>query len=75
MSFCPNFIAIVSMPTGVRPKLSHPSLKAEMGFDDFHIVEKSLAKSRLFHLFGIESPGLTSSLGIAESIREKLLNR
>ena len=44
------------------------------GFDDFLIVEKSVAKSRLFHFFGIESPGLTSSLGIAESLRQMLVN-
>ena len=60
---------------GVRPKLRHPSIMAESGFDDFSIVERSIARSRLFHLFGIESPGLTSSLGIAESIRQMLVNQ
>lgn len=64
--------------SGIRPKLSHPSTIAESvgmpslskttRFDDFLIVEKNIAKSRLLHLFGIESPGLTSSLGIAEHI-------
>ena len=75
-----NFIFL-----GVRPKLGHPSMMEESvrtsgpsktaRFDDFLIVEKSVAKSRLFHLFGIESPGLTSSLSIAEYIRRMLLNQ
>lgn len=69
---------------GVRPKLRHPSRMKDLTgasaphkttrLDDFLIVERSIAKSRLFHLFGIESPGLTSSLGIAESIRRMLYN-
>ena len=58
--------------SGVRPKLRHPSIMAETGFDDFSITEKGTGGSRVLHLFGIESPGLTSSLGIAESIKHKL---
>eukprot|EP00536_Pseudo-nitzschia_multiseries_P007699 jgi/Psemu1/240482/estExt_Genewise1.C_1830080 len=67
---------------GVRPKLRHPSLVTKSAgtsadsknaaFDDFMIVEKNIAKSRIFHLFGIESPGLTSSLGIGEYIKQAM---
>uniref|UniRef100_A0A7S4AU58 L-2-hydroxyglutarate dehydrogenase, mitochondrial n=1 Tax=Pseudo-nitzschia australis TaxID=44445 RepID=A0A7S4AU58_9STRA len=67
---------------GVRPKLRHPSIIAKptdistpsknVTFDDFLIVEKNIVKSRIFHLFGIESPGLTSSLGIAEYIKQAM---
>ena len=70
---------------GIRPKLRHPSMITEstgistipsniVRFDDFLIVEKNIAKSRLFHLFGIESPGLTSSLDIAEYIRRAMVD-
>jgi L-2-hydroxyglutarate oxidase LhgO len=58
---------------GVCPKLSHPSLMdasfACLPFDDFQIVgPETHGISGLIHLFGIESPGLTSSLGIAEHV-------
>lgn len=66
---------LYSISPGVRPKLRHPSITAETGFDDFSITEKNMGESRLFHLFGIESPGLTSSLGIAESIKNILIRR
>jgi L-2-hydroxyglutarate oxidase LhgO len=64
---------------GVRPKLSHPSLVdasyACLPFDDFQIVgPETHGISGLIHLFGIESPGLTSSLGIAEHVRQMVLN-
>lgn len=64
---------------GVRPKLSHPSLlegtlavtAPNVAFDDFQIAgPKTHGISGLIHLFGIESPGLTSSLGIAEHVRQ-----
>lgn len=70
---------------GVRPKLRHPSVISEpteiqpsqsksSRFDDFWIVEKNVVETQLIHLFGIESPGLTSSLGIAEYVRRMLGN-
>lgn len=59
---------------GIRPKLGHPSnvdgpsIKA-----DFHIQgEKHHGISGFVNLVGIESPGLTSSLAIAESVRQML---
>jgi L-2-hydroxyglutarate oxidase LhgO len=55
--------------SGIRPKLTGPGEKAA----DFMIdgpAEHGL--SGLVHLFGIESPGLTSSLSIAEDVAERL---
>jgi L-2-hydroxyglutarate oxidase LhgO len=56
---------------GIRPKLSHPSLPdTGVGSVDFQIVgAKSHGVSGLIHLFGIESPGLTSSMAIGKYIR------
>lgn len=61
----------VLMPdyAGIRPKLSGPGEPAV----DFIIdgpAEHGLAG--LVHLFGIESPGLTSALSIAEDVAERL---
>jgi L-2-hydroxyglutarate oxidase LhgO len=63
---------------GVRPKLSHPSIlhgqssgfQPKLPFDDFQIVGPEIhGIPGLIHLFGIESPGLTSGMGIAEHVR------
>ena len=54
--------------TGVRPKLSGPNEMAK----DFHISLSRDKKIRLIELFGIESPGLTASLAIANYVRELL---
>ncbi|MBD3641859.1 MAG: NAD(P)/FAD-dependent oxidoreductase [Marinobacter sp.] len=54
---------------GIRPKLKGP----EGGFFDFRIdgpEEHGIAG--LVNLFGIESPGLTSCLAIADLVRDKL---
>lgn len=54
---------------GVRPKIA----PAEAGTQDFRVqgpTEHGLAG--LVHLFGIESPGLTSSLALARHVREAL---
>ena len=54
---------------GVRPKLSHPTLVHPIPFQDFCILgPETHGVSGLFHLLGMESPGLTSSLAIAEHI-------
>lgn len=55
---------------GIRPKLSGPG----EGFVDFIIQgEESHGIPGLVNLFGIESPGLTSSMAIAEHVASKLL--
>jgi L-2-hydroxyglutarate oxidase LhgO len=54
--------------TGIRPKISGPDSPAAdflmLGQDDHGI-------DGLFHLLGIESPGLTASLAIAEVVRSR----
>ena len=53
--------------SGIRPKLQGPT----EGFKDFYINDGSRTGDEfdgLFQLFGIESPGLTSSLAIAEHV-------
>ena len=53
---------------GLRPKLSGPGERAV----DFQLVldpvDARCEGTRMIHLFGIESPGLTSSLAIAEQV-------
>jgi len=61
--------ALVPDYSGIRPKLTGPGEKAA----DFMIDgpgEHGL--SGLAHLFGIESPGLTSCLSLAEDVAERL---
>ena len=55
--------------SGIRPKLEGP----KDGFKDFVIQnEKVHGLKGLVNLFGIDSPGLTSSLAIAEYVSEQL---
>ena len=61
--------ALVPDYAGVRPKLHHPDTLGANGFVDFRIDGPSSHKiPGLYHLFGIESPGLTSSMAIGEHI-------
>jgi L-2-hydroxyglutarate oxidase LhgO len=54
---------------GIRPKLTGPGEKAA----DFMIAgEGAHGMPRLVNLFGIESPGLTSSLSLAEEVVDRL---
>jgi L-2-hydroxyglutarate oxidase LhgO len=56
--------------TGIRPKLQAPGGPAE----DFVIqVPETHGIRGLVNLFGIESPGLTSSLAIADEVAKRLM--
>jgi glycerol-3-phosphate dehydrogenase len=50
--------------SGIRPKLVPPG---GSGFADF-VINRDAATPRAIQLIGIESPGLTSSLAIAERV-------
>lgn len=55
--------------TGIRPKIESPA----GAFADFAIhYSKQHGIKRLVHLFGIESPGLTSSLAVGNYIKDLL---
>lgn len=59
--------ALVPAYTGIRPKLSGPGEPAA----DFRIDGPAAhGCPGVVHLFGIESPGLTSSMAIAEVVRD-----
>lgn len=59
---------------GIRPKLSHPTIlggesRMSHPFSDFFIADPTIhGIAGLVHLLGMESPGLTSSLALAEYI-------
>jgi L-2-hydroxyglutarate oxidase LhgO len=56
---------------GIRPKLEGPN----DGFKDFSIQDKSVhGLTGLINLFGIDSPGLTSSLAIADAVHDMIIN-
>jgi glycerol-3-phosphate dehydrogenase len=55
---------IIGSYSGIRPKLV---AKGEKNFGDF-VIEESQKVERLINLIGIESPGLTASLPIAEMV-------
>lgn len=54
---------------GIRPKLGHPGIPNSNIYSDFLIHDESVhGVTGFVNLMGIESPGLTSSLAIAEAI-------
>ncbi|KAI9889354.1 MAG: hypothetical protein M1814_005522 [Vezdaea aestivalis] len=58
--------------SGIRPKLARASAVAQgAGFQDFYIRHEP-GYNGFINLLGIESPGLTSSLAIAEEVEELL---
>jgi 2-hydroxyglutarate dehydrogenase len=67
--------SIVSDYAGLRPKLYHPMMHINGVVTqplDFLIAEpKDHGVPGLFHLLGIESPGLTASMSIAKYIAER----
>lgn len=56
---------------GIRPKIASPS----SGFQDFVIRSDGSAKNPMISLLGIESPGLTSCMALAEYVVEDLLKK
>jgi len=61
--------ALVPAYAGVRPKISAPNAPAA----DFGIASPAQhGVANLVHLFGIESPGLTASLAIAQVVAQHL---
>ena len=68
---------LVADYSGIRPKLQHPSMLSDdssMPFKDFFIAGPAVHKvSGLVHLFGIESPGLTSAIALANHITNQEL--
>lgn len=60
---------------GVRPKIDHPdvSVGGLCGFADFVVQgPKDHGVAGVVHLIGMESPGLTSSLAVAELVADTL---
>ncbi len=55
--------------TGIRPKISGP---AQPGADFALLGPDAHGVAGLFHLLGIESPGLTASLALAELLVERI---
>jgi L-2-hydroxyglutarate oxidase LhgO len=69
--------ALVPDYVGIRPKLNHPSINdGTLGFEDFRIIdEETHGVKGLVHLFGIESPGLTSSMAIGDYVAHNIINK
>ena len=62
--------ALAADYAGIRPKLARRGAAAE----DFRVVTEAQHGVRgLVHLFGIESPGLTASLALADHVARALL--
>ena len=58
---------------GIRPKLSHPSMGEDyVRQHDFYVGED---EDRWINLFGIESPGLTSSMKIGQVVGDMVKKR
>lgn len=57
---------------GVRPKLWHPKHSLPLQQDFVIAGPKQHGVKGLFHLMGIESPGLTSSLALAEVVAHQV---
>ena len=62
---------IIGAYTGIRPKLI---AKGDKNFGDF-IIEESVKVPNLINLIGIESPGFTASIPIAEKVASIIITR
>lgn len=69
-SYWPGVVAANLHPSyaGVRPKLSGPGDPGS----DFVIETATAGGTRIVHLLGIESPGLTAALAIGDDVAERL---
>lgn len=72
------FVQCVNLiDAGIRPKLAHPDFKKRTGapLNDFLIQGPPEHNIQgLINLLGIESPGLTSSMAIADRVEKILSN-
>lgn len=71
--YLPSITASQLQPAyaGIRPKLTGPGQAAA----DFQILtHNGETRDTLLHLLGIESPGLTASLAIAEEVQRRLVS-
>jgi L-2-hydroxyglutarate oxidase LhgO len=66
--------ALVPDYAGIRPKLSHPNASTALPADFYIAGNDEHGVPGLVHLLGMESPGLTSCMAIAEYV-EELLSR
>lgn len=64
-----NYNDIIPDYIGVRPKL----FVNNKLYEDFLIKEESFESAYSIHLLGVESPGLTSSLALADDIANKVM--
>ena len=65
--------ALVPDYAGIRPKLHHPSVSQTGTPADFMIMDSDEhGVPGLIHLLGMESPGLTSSMAVAEYVGQRL---
>lgn len=64
--------ALVAGYTGIRPKIGGPD-RPNVDFEIW--TEKDHGIEGLIHLFGLESPGLTASLSIAETVVSTLMHK
>jgi len=58
---------------GIRPKLRCPQTPVGENIDFVVESEKTHGLPGLINLFGIESPGITSSLSIGEYVKDKVM--
>ncbi len=59
---------------GIRPRLAGPNDPLHSGAVDFQILRHQCGQTNFVNLFGIESPGLTSSLAIGKYTKSLLSN-
>jgi L-2-hydroxyglutarate oxidase LhgO len=62
---------------GIRPKLGHPALERGLPIDADFVIEGSASHGidSFINLLGIESPGLTASMAIADYVAKMALQK